>query len=258
MRQTQCVSWLQCHACLQEGTDAGSHGRRVPSAERTGCVQSSRQAMGCRVDVAKRCYDGGRGGRKSRFLSLSLSLLRPFPFVSLPGCPSYSPFDQRRLEIQPGVRLSTSNGPVVAFHRPFDTTSSYTMDHDADEYPRGRDRSRSQSMSRTPEPRGERDPEPEPAYGSRTPEKRSRSDSASQRKRSPPRPSHAPDNPEPTLIVGVFGLSVRTVERDLEEEFGRVAPVEKVVIVYDARVSVTERIDRVTRLSCILTSAQTI
>ncbi|KDN36779.1 hypothetical protein K437DRAFT_217296, partial [Tilletiaria anomala UBC 951] len=39
----------------------------------------------------------------------------------------------------------------------------------------------------------------------------------------------------PTNIVGVFGLSMRTVERDLEEEFSRVAPVEKVVIVYDAR-----------------------
>lgn len=49
------------------------------------------------------------------------------------------------------------------------------------------------------------------------------------------RPRHAPADPEPTNIVGVFGLSVRTVEQDLEDEFGRVAPVEKVVIVYDAR-----------------------
>lgn len=44
------------------------------------------------------------------------------------------------------------------------------------------------------------------------------------------RPSPAPSN-----IIGAFGLSIRTTERDLEEEFGRVGEVEKVVIVYDAR-----------------------
>jgi transformer-2 protein len=62
----------------------------------------------------------------------------------------------------------------------------------------------------------------------------------SERQRSPPpvsRPRHAPSDPEPTNVVGVFGLSVRTTEVDLEEEFGKVSPVEKVVIVYDARVS---------------------
>lgn len=59
-------------------------------------------------------------------------------------------------------------------------------------------------------------------------------------RRSPPpvsKPRHAPNDPEPTKVVGVFGLSVRTVEQDLEDEFGRIAPVDKVVIVYDARVS---------------------
>lgn len=53
----------------------------------------------------------------------------------------------------------------------------------------------------------------------------------------PPRPRHAPADPEPTNVVGVFGLSIRTMERDLEAEFNRIAPVEKVTIVYDARVS---------------------
>lgn len=65
-------------------------------------------------------------------------------------------------------------------------------------------------------------------------------DGAACRRRSPPpvpRPRHAPADPEPTNVVGVFGLSVRTVEQDLEEEFGRIAAVDKVVIVYDARVS---------------------
>ncbi|WFC97638.1 hypothetical protein MYAM1_000357 [Malassezia yamatoensis] len=41
--------------------------------------------------------------------------------------------------------------------------------------------------------------------------------------------------PQPSNIVGAFGLSIRTTERDLEDEFQRVGPVEKVVIVYDAR-----------------------
>lgn len=38
-------------------------------------------------------------------------------------------------------------------------------------------------------------------------------------------------------MLGVFGLSIRTQERDLDEEFGRFGRVEKVTIVYDQRVS---------------------
>ena len=37
-------------------------------------------------------------------------------------------------------------------------------------------------------------------------------------------------------MLGVFGLSIRTQERDLEEEFSRYGTVEKVTIVYDQRV----------------------
>lgn len=51
-----------------------------------------------------------------------------------------------------------------------------------------------------------------------------------------PRPRHAPSDPEPTNVVGIFGLSVRTTEQDIEEKFREVANVDKVVIVYDARV----------------------
>lgn len=36
-------------------------------------------------------------------------------------------------------------------------------------------------------------------------------------------------------MLGVFGLSIRTQERDLDEEFGRFGRVEKVTIVYDQR-----------------------
>ena len=37
-------------------------------------------------------------------------------------------------------------------------------------------------------------------------------------------------------MLGVFGLSIRTTERDLDDEFSRFGRVEKVVIVYDQRV----------------------
>ncbi|WWC89402.1 uncharacterized protein L201_004326 [Kwoniella dendrophila CBS 6074] len=40
---------------------------------------------------------------------------------------------------------------------------------------------------------------------------------------------------EPNNVLGVFGLSIRTRERDLEDEFMRYGDVEKVVIVYDQR-----------------------
>ncbi|KAN0097825.1 transformer-2-beta [Tylopilus felleus] len=58
------------------------------------------------------------------------------------------------------------------------------------------------------------------------------------RRKSPPpkRPSHAPiQAPNPSAVLGVFGLSIRTQERDLDEEFSRFGRVEKVTIVYDQR-----------------------
>jgi RNA recognition motif-containing protein len=53
----------------------------------------------------------------------------------------------------------------------------------------------------------------------------------------PPKPRHAPAQVAPNNVLGVFGLSIRTRERDLEDEFSRYGDVEKVVIVYDQRVS---------------------
>ena len=78
-------------------------------------------------------------------------------------------------------------------------------------------------------------------------------------RRSPPapgRPSHAPivcynsptyfavanvfiKAPNPSSVLGIFGLSIRTTERDLDDEFGRFGRVDKVVIVYDQRVCAT-------------------
>lgn len=57
----------------------------------------------------------------------------------------------------------------------------------------------------------------------------------------PTRPRHAPAAAEPNNVLGVFGLSIRTRERDLEDEFNRCGVVEKVVIVYDQRVSCMPR-----------------
>ncbi|KAJ7047764.1 hypothetical protein C8F04DRAFT_1060039 [Mycena alexandri] len=89
----------------------------------------------------------------------------------------------------------------------------------ADGAPRGRSRSRSP-------PRGA-----PPRDGYRSP----------YRRRSPPparRPTHAPiQAPNPSNVLGVFGLSIRTQERDLDEEFSRFGRVEKVTIVYDQRQS---------------------
>ena len=53
----------------------------------------------------------------------------------------------------------------------------------------------------------------------------------------PRRPPTAPSRVDPNSVLGVFGLSIRTRERDLEDEFMRHGDVEKVVIVYDQRVS---------------------
>lgn len=49
--------------------------------------------------------------------------------------------------------------------------------------------------------------------------------------------TRTPQAPNPSNVLGVFGLSIRTVERQLEEEFSRYGHVDKVTIVYDARVS---------------------
>jgi transformer-2 protein len=79
----------------------------------------------------------------------------------------------------------------------------------------------------------------------------------------PKRPSHAPivrcgliiscfrphlakQAPNPSAVLGVFGLSIRTQERDLDEEFTRFGRVEKVTIVYDQRVRFNGLIREVT------------
>lgn len=52
----------------------------------------------------------------------------------------------------------------------------------------------------------------------------------------PRRPPTAPARVDPNSVLGVFGLSIRTRETDLEDEFTRCGDVVKVVIVYDQRV----------------------
>ncbi|KAJ1308565.1 hypothetical protein OPQ81_004264 [Rhizoctonia solani] len=68
---------------------------------------------------------------------------------------------------------------------------------------------------------------------SASPQARARSP-PSRRRSPPPRPRGVP-NPQPSCVLGVFGLSIRTQERDLDEEFSRYGKVEKVTIVYDQR-----------------------
>ncbi|KEI41945.1 uncharacterized protein L969DRAFT_42659, partial [Mixia osmundae IAM 14324] len=51
----------------------------------------------------------------------------------------------------------------------------------------------------------------------------------------PARPRNAPAAPTKSNVLGVFGLSVNTRERDLEDVFTRIGEVDKVVVVYDQR-----------------------
>ncbi|GFY69346.1 transformer-2 protein homolog alpha [Trichonephila inaurata madagascariensis] len=49
------------------------------------------------------------------------------------------------------------------------------------------------------------------------------------------RPMGNRDNPEPSRCLGVFGLSVYTEERELQEVFGRYGPIENIQVIYDAQ-----------------------
>lgn len=59
----------------------------------------------------------------------------------------------------------------------------------------------------------------------------------------PRRPPTAPARVDPNPVLGVFGLSIRTREGDLEDEFARYGDVAKVVIVYDQRVCSSSALD---------------
>lgn len=45
------------------------------------------------------------------------------------------------------------------------------------------------------------------------------------------------DAPELSNCLGVFGLSLYTTERELEKEFSKFGPLEKVTVVLDGKVS---------------------
>lgn len=44
-------------------------------------------------------------------------------------------------------------------------------------------------------------------------------------------------NPSPARVLGVFGLSLYTAEKDLRELFSKYGPVEEVQVVYDHQVT---------------------
>jgi len=79
------------------------------------------------------------------------------------------------------------------------------------------------------EPMKDKDPSP----------RRSRSRSPTRSpsfRHSPPRQKRTGQiAPNPSSVLGVFGLSIRSTERDLDDEFSRYGRVEKVIIVYDQR-----------------------
>ncbi|KAI8822132.1 uncharacterized protein EV422DRAFT_525765 [Fimicolochytrium jonesii] len=66
---------------------------------------------------------------------------------------------------------------------------------------------------------------------------RSRSRSPSPRRGGPPPrrggPRAGQPEPEPSKVLGVFGLSVRTTEQDLEEVFSKYGELERITVIYD-------------------------
>jgi len=79
------------------------------------------------------------------------------------------------------------------------------------------------------------DPVREKELSPRRSRSRSRTRSPSFR-HSPPRHKRSGQiAPNPSSVLGVFGLSIRSTERDLDDEFSRYGRVEKVTIVYDQR-----------------------
>ncbi|GBE79131.1 Transformer-2 beta [Sparassis crispa] len=85
------------------------------------------------------------------------------------------------------------------------------------------------------DPRDRDLPPPRGRSRSRSPVRGAGPPSSFRRSPAPRRPAHAPIAPNPSNVLGVFGLSIRTTERDLDDEFSRFGRVEKVVIVYDQR-----------------------
>ncbi|CAO3581891.1 unnamed protein product [Absidia cylindrospora] len=67
---------------------------------------------------------------------------------------------------------------------------------------------------------------------------RSRSPSRDRRSRRPQQKKDlhgTREAPEPSKILGIFGLNMHTRERDLEDVFGKYGPLDKVTVVYDHR-----------------------
>ncbi|ODN00666.1 Transformer-2 protein beta [Orchesella cincta] len=69
-------------------------------------------------------------------------------------------------------------------------------------------------------------------YRSRSRERRSNSRSPMSSRR---RHTGNRDNPSPNKCLGVFGLSLRTTERDLKDVFSRYGPIEECTVVIDAQ-----------------------
>ncbi|KAG1887810.1 hypothetical protein F4604DRAFT_1614118 [Suillus subluteus] len=93
-------------------------------------------------------------------------------------------------------------------------------------------------LHQKPETRDRDAAQPRSRSRSRSPGARSTSYRSPQKGRSPPpeKLTHAPIKaPNPSQVLGVFGLSIRTQERYLDEEFSRFGRFEKVTIVYDQR-----------------------
>eukprot|EP00096_Caligus_rogercresseyi_P010576 TRINITY_DN3904_c0_g1_i1.p1 TRINITY_DN3904_c0_g1~~TRINITY_DN3904_c0_g1_i1.p1 ORF type:complete len:242 (+),score=77.87 TRINITY_DN3904_c0_g1_i1:87-728(+) len=100
-------------------------------------------------------------------------------------------------------------------------------------YSRSRSRSPRYSSRRYSRSRSPRSPSPRSRYGASSSSRRrshSRSPMSNRRRHVGTR-----DAPEVTNCLGIFGLSLYTTERELEKEFSKFGPIEKVSVVLDGK-----------------------
>ncbi|GFW76114.1 hypothetical protein TNCV_2057611 [Trichonephila clavipes] len=116
---------------------------------------------------------------------------------------------------------SRSRSHSVHRHRSYSRSRSRSRGHRYRRYSRSRSRS----------PRHRRSPRRSyDDYSAGHSSRYNRSPMSSRR-----RPMGNRDNPEPSRCLGVFGLSVYTQERELQEVFGRYGPIEDIQVIYDAQ-----------------------
>ncbi|MCL4137644.1 UNVERIFIED_CONTAM: hypothetical protein GTU68_025437 [Idotea baltica] len=126
------------------------------------------------------------------------------------------------------VDQGRGNEVVVAVSRPLIILSRRSRSRTRSPHSHSPSRSRSRSRSRSAKRHRSRSDDSRNGYDSQR--RRSRSPMSSRRRHVGTR-----DDPSPSHCIGVFGLSVYTTERQLEEIFEKYGSIERVQVVLDAK-----------------------